>query len=216
MEEIKKSNVLLTSEERERERGDSSSGAVKSSMVDSELILCLLPSIIAVFLFSILLQRRHTRLNVPPGLSGWPLLGETIAYLKPYSATTVGHFMEQHVLRYLLPSIHCCRCISSTSARARFTEKCPCDLLFFLQVRKDLSVELVRGAHNCVGGRGFESVYSSERREVVRVQLSEEHRGDSREMVDAGAGRGHAQRHENHIPQLPQPWEAQDSFAQGS
>lgn len=31
---------------------------------------------------------------------GWPFLGETIAYLKPYSATTVGEYMEQHIARY--------------------------------------------------------------------------------------------------------------------
>lgn len=68
-------------------------------MVDPELILCLLPSIIALFLTFILIHRRHARLNLPPGLAGWPFIGETIAYLRPYSATTVGHFMEQHVSR---------------------------------------------------------------------------------------------------------------------
>ncbi|KOM45140.1 hypothetical protein LR48_Vigan06g044600 [Vigna angularis] len=31
---------------------------------------------------------------------GWPFLGETIGYLKPYSATTIGEFMEQHIARY--------------------------------------------------------------------------------------------------------------------
>ncbi|KAL0449952.1 UNVERIFIED_CONTAM: cytochrome [Sesamum latifolium] len=31
---------------------------------------------------------------------GWPFLGETIAYLKPYPATTIGKFMEQHISRY--------------------------------------------------------------------------------------------------------------------
>lgn len=31
---------------------------------------------------------------------GLPFIGETIGYLKPYSATTVGKFMEQHVSRY--------------------------------------------------------------------------------------------------------------------
>ncbi|KAK4791555.1 hypothetical protein SAY86_031968 [Trapa natans] len=69
-------------------------------MVGRELILCALPSI-ALFLCSLLFHRRHrTRLNFPPGLSGWPFLGETIAYLRPYSATTVGRFMEQHVSRF--------------------------------------------------------------------------------------------------------------------
>lgn len=31
---------------------------------------------------------------------GWPFLGETIGYLKPYSATSVGEFMQQHISRY--------------------------------------------------------------------------------------------------------------------
>ncbi|GFY94027.1 Cytochrome P450 superfamily protein [Actinidia rufa] len=31
---------------------------------------------------------------------GWPFIGETIGYLKPYSATTIGEFMEQHIARY--------------------------------------------------------------------------------------------------------------------
>ncbi|KAM7250189.1 hypothetical protein ACFE04_022072 [Oxalis oulophora] len=31
---------------------------------------------------------------------GWPFIGETIGYLKPYSATTIGDFMEQHISRY--------------------------------------------------------------------------------------------------------------------
>ncbi|KAF7809734.1 cytochrome P450 90B1 [Senna tora] len=31
---------------------------------------------------------------------GLPFLGETISYLKPYSATTLGQYMEQHIARY--------------------------------------------------------------------------------------------------------------------
>ncbi|KDP36687.1 hypothetical protein JCGZ_08846 [Jatropha curcas] len=31
---------------------------------------------------------------------GWPFLGETFGYLKPYSATSIGEFMEQHISRY--------------------------------------------------------------------------------------------------------------------
>ncbi|CAL5378050.1 unnamed protein product [Camellia sinensis] len=31
---------------------------------------------------------------------GWPFIGETIGYLKPYSATTIGEFMEQHISRF--------------------------------------------------------------------------------------------------------------------
>ncbi|TKY70378.1 steroid 22-alpha-hydroxylase [Spatholobus suberectus] len=60
-------------------------------------ILALLP----IFIF-ILIKRKQgrPRLNLPPGNMGWPFLGETIGYLKPYSATTIGEFMEQHIARY--------------------------------------------------------------------------------------------------------------------
>ncbi|XP_010091301.2 cytochrome P450 90B1, partial [Morus notabilis] len=72
-------------------------------MSDSEIIFCccLLPSILALFLFFILIRRKQKRMfNLPPGDMGWPFLGETIGYLKPYSATTIGQFMEQHISRY--------------------------------------------------------------------------------------------------------------------
>ncbi|KAL5557275.1 hypothetical protein UlMin_039511 [Ulmus minor] len=69
-------------------------------MAESELIFCLLPSILALVLFFILIKRKQKRHNLPPGNMGWPFLGETLGYLKPYSATTVGEFMEQHISRY--------------------------------------------------------------------------------------------------------------------
>ncbi|XP_062102387.1 cholesterol 22-monohydroxylase CYP90B51 [Humulus lupulus] len=69
-------------------------------MSDSELVLCLLPSILALLLFFILIRRKQKRFNLPPGDMGWPFLGETIGYLRPYSATSIGDFMEQHISRY--------------------------------------------------------------------------------------------------------------------
>ncbi|KAK7842429.1 cytochrome p450 90b1 [Quercus suber] len=69
-------------------------------MPDSELIVCSLPSILALLLIFILVKRKKSRLNLPPGNTGWPFLGETIGYLKPYSATSIGNFMEQHISRY--------------------------------------------------------------------------------------------------------------------
>ncbi|KAH8503555.1 hypothetical protein Peur_067289 [Populus x canadensis] len=69
-------------------------------MSHSELVVFLLPSILSLLLLFILVQRKQVRFNLPPGNMGWPFLGETIGYLKPYSATSMGEFMEQHISRY--------------------------------------------------------------------------------------------------------------------
>ncbi|KAL6867556.1 hypothetical protein ACP4OV_015580 [Aristida adscensionis] len=45
-------------------------------------------------------RARKKRPNLPPGAPGWPLVGETFAYLRPHPATSVGLFMDQHVARY--------------------------------------------------------------------------------------------------------------------
>lgn len=42
------------------------------------------------------------------------------------------------------------------------------------------------------------------------MQLSQKHRWDPREMVDASLGRRNAQAHENHLSQLPEQLQAQD------
>uniref|UniRef100_A0ACD5X0B0 Uncharacterized protein n=1 Tax=Avena sativa TaxID=4498 RepID=A0ACD5X0B0_AVESA len=43
---------------------------------------------------------KKKRPNLPPGSVGWPFIGETFGYLRTHPATTVGHFMNQHVARY--------------------------------------------------------------------------------------------------------------------
>ncbi|KAL1316412.1 hypothetical protein HN51_068602 [Arachis hypogaea] len=73
-------------------------------MSDSHLtFFSLSSSILALLLiFIFIFKRKQTKpkLNLPPGKMGWPFLGETIGYLKPYSATTIGEFMDQHIARY--------------------------------------------------------------------------------------------------------------------
>lgn len=44
--------------------------------------------------------RKKRRPNLPPGSAGWPFIGETFGYLRAHPATSVGHFMNQHIARY--------------------------------------------------------------------------------------------------------------------
>ncbi|XP_044470662.1 cytochrome P450 90B1 [Mangifera indica] len=69
-------------------------------MSDSDHIFLLLSTISALLIIFILINRKKPRFNLPPGNMGWPFIGETIGYLKPYSATSVGEFMENHIARY--------------------------------------------------------------------------------------------------------------------
>ncbi|TKY55813.1 steroid 22-alpha-hydroxylase [Spatholobus suberectus] len=70
-------------------------------MSDSHLTaFCFLSSILALIAIFIFTRRKKPSLNLPPGEMGWPLLGETIGFLKPYPAVTLGEFMEKHIARY--------------------------------------------------------------------------------------------------------------------
>ncbi|CAI8609155.1 unnamed protein product [Vicia faba] len=64
------------------------------------LTWCFLSFILALTLFFFFIQRKKTKFYLPPGKMGWPFIGETIGFLKPYSATTMGEFMENHIARY--------------------------------------------------------------------------------------------------------------------
>lgn len=68
-------------------------------MSDLEFILFLLGLALLIIL-NLYRRKQNYSLNLPPGNMGWPFLGETIAYLKPYTATTIGKFMEEHISRY--------------------------------------------------------------------------------------------------------------------
>ncbi|KAH6559189.1 hypothetical protein KP509_1Z024300 [Ceratopteris richardii] len=61
------------------------------------VILCFILSIAAV---KWLLSSYRPIKGLPPGSMGWPLLGETIQFLEPHSATTRGSFMDNHIKRY--------------------------------------------------------------------------------------------------------------------
>ncbi|KAK7823080.1 cytochrome p450 90a1 [Quercus suber] len=44
--------------------------------------------------------RKQDAPNLPPGHMGWPLLGETIGFLKPHKSNSIGSFLQQHCSRY--------------------------------------------------------------------------------------------------------------------
>lgn len=45
-------------------------------------------------------REKKKRPNLPPGARGWPFIGETYGYLRAHPATSIGHFMDQHIARY--------------------------------------------------------------------------------------------------------------------
>ncbi|KAK3008665.1 hypothetical protein RJ639_015046 [Escallonia herrerae] len=69
-------------------------------MSDLEFLLFLVSSILTLLLFFNVIKAKQNTLNLPPGNMGWPFIGETLGYLKPYSATSIGEFMEQHISRF--------------------------------------------------------------------------------------------------------------------
>ncbi|KAF8409955.1 hypothetical protein HHK36_002474 [Tetracentron sinense] len=69
-------------------------------MSEIELLLLLSPAILALILLQNLIKSKKATLKLPPGNMGWPFIGETMGYLKPYSATSIGEFMEQHISRF--------------------------------------------------------------------------------------------------------------------
>lgn len=37
--------------------------------------------------------------HVPKGNFGWPLLGETLSFLKPHPSNSIGNFLQEHCSR---------------------------------------------------------------------------------------------------------------------
>ncbi|XP_075652103.1 cytochrome P450 724B1 [Castanea sativa] len=44
--------------------------------------------------------RKQDAPNLPPGHMGWPLLGETIGFLRPHKSNSIGSFLQQRCSRY--------------------------------------------------------------------------------------------------------------------
>ncbi|MQL83113.1 hypothetical protein Taro_015600 [Colocasia esculenta] len=45
-------------------------------------------------------SRRRGAPSAPPGNTGWPVIGETLAFLKPHPSTSIGDFLVQRVSRF--------------------------------------------------------------------------------------------------------------------
>ncbi|KAJ6844614.1 cytochrome P450 90B1-like [Iris pallida] len=56
--------------------------------------------LIAIVCLIVIARRRGSHSKLPPGWSGWPLLGETLSFLKPSPATSMGNFMELRMSRF--------------------------------------------------------------------------------------------------------------------
>ncbi|XP_031493957.1 cytochrome P450 90B1 isoform X1 [Nymphaea colorata] len=71
------------------------------TFVEAGLLPWVLAVALAILILGLLDKRRGGKSRrLPPGSNGWPFLGETIAYLKPHVATSMGDFMEQHISRF--------------------------------------------------------------------------------------------------------------------
>lgn len=61
-------------------------------------VLALFLGLVLAFLVKFFFSRALT--NLPHGKMGWPLLGETLAYLKPHKSDSIGIFLQEHCSRY--------------------------------------------------------------------------------------------------------------------
>ncbi|MQL96588.1 hypothetical protein Taro_029273, partial [Colocasia esculenta] len=75
--------------------------------MDISTLLCLATYVLGVallMLFMLLLHRQisesQSKRNIPAGSKCWPLIGETISFLKPHRSNTIGEFLESHCARY--------------------------------------------------------------------------------------------------------------------
>lgn len=77
-----------------------------------DIFCCHLPdTVLAVFLglclaflflfFNSSFSKQDVRArNLPRGSEGWPLLGETLAFLSPHRSNSLGRFLQDHCSRY--------------------------------------------------------------------------------------------------------------------
>ncbi|PIA51545.1 hypothetical protein AQUCO_01100417v1 [Aquilegia coerulea] len=85
-------------------------------MVGILLLLAVLLGLALAFMASSFLFAKKQPKNIPPGSMGWPLLGETLGYLKPHQSNSIGTFLQDHCSRYgkvFKSHLFCCPTIVS-------------------------------------------------------------------------------------------------------
>ncbi|XP_068664884.1 cytochrome P450 724B1 [Aristolochia californica] len=56
-------------------------------------------AILSVFFLHLLYQRKELK-HAPQGSMGWPLVGETLGFLRPHKSNSIGSFLQEHTSRY--------------------------------------------------------------------------------------------------------------------
>lgn len=69
------------------------------------LVLLCSTMLITISAFSWRSHGRWKAFQLPQGDMGWPVLGETLPFLKPHPSTSIGDFMEQRISKYVTQTL---------------------------------------------------------------------------------------------------------------
>lgn len=71
-------------------------------MVTAAVLVALLVALLAA---AVVIYRHYLPLlrnpGAPRGSFGWPLVGETLGFLRPHASNTTGDFLHDHITRFV-------------------------------------------------------------------------------------------------------------------